>query len=715
MPQDDINRQVYREEATELLAELETALLELEESPEDTDLINRVFRAMHTIKGSGAMFGFDVIAGFTHDVETVFDKVRNGELPMTQNLLDLTLKARDHIALLLDDEQANPEGGQAITQGLQAIAGVAPPKGTAQSSAPQDTEPDGNALPKGPGIYRICFKPPSNIFITGLNPIGLIQELDELGELQVIAHTRDIPELAEMDPETCYVWWDMVLITDKDENAIHDVFIFVEDESELSIELIERAEPETAENEYKKLGQILLERGDISKEDLETILSKQRRLGALLVEAGMVDEEEVRSALAEQQAVRTNRKKGPTAQVAKSRPTSSSVRVTAEKLDYLVDLVGELVIVQARIAQSVSNTQDQLLKSLSEELERLSDELRDETLSIRMLPIGTTFSKFRRLVRDLSLELGKKINFETSGAETELDRTVIEKVNDPLVHLLRNSIDHGIESPEERIISGKPESGTLYLSAEHAGSEVVVTITDDGKGIDPAIIRAKAIEKGLIAETDELSERETLGLLFEAGFSTAETVSSVSGRGVGMDVVRRDIESLRGRVDISSIPGKGSTISIKLPLTMAIIDGLQVRIAEDFYVIPLDIVEECVELISTGSSVEDRRKVIDTRGQIIPYIKLRDWFRIDSTPPAIEQIVITAIEDKKTGLVVDEVIGEYQTVIKSLGRVYRDIKEFSGATIKGDGTLALILDVPELIHLASNNQNVQSPPEESGS
>jgi two-component system chemotaxis sensor kinase CheA len=540
--------------------------------------------------------------------------------------------------------------------------------------------------------------------MSGLNPLGLLEELEELGELQVIAHTRDIPDLAEMDPELCYIWWDMILITDKDENAIRDVFIFVEDESELSIDLIERAEPALEDAEYKKLGEILLDRGDLTFEELQAILSKQRRLGTLLVEAGVVDEEAVRSALAEQKAVRTSRQKATPGRPVKTSPASSSVRVTAEKLDYLVDLVGELVIVQARIAQSVSDSQDQLLKSLSEELERLSDELRDETLSIRMLPIGTTFSKFRRLVRDLSDELGKKIIFETNGAETELDRTVIEKINDPLVHILRNSIDHGIESPETRKNMGKPEEGTLHLSAEHAGSEVVISISDDGKGLDAQMLRSKAVAKGLIAESDELSDREIFSLIFEAGFSTAETVSNVSGRGVGMDVVRRDIESLRGRVDIASTLGQGTTISIKLPLTMAIIDGLQVRIGEEFYVIPLDIVEECVELISTGSTVEERRQVIDTRGQIVPYIRLRQWFGLTSAPPSIEQIVITSIEGKKTGLVVDEVIGEYQTVIKSLGKVYQNVKEFSGATIKGDGSLALILDVPELIHLAGNSK-----------
>jgi two-component system chemotaxis sensor kinase CheA len=637
-------------------------------------------------------------------VETVFDMVRSGEIKVTKPLLDLTFAARDHITLLLDDEQANSEEATRITQGLRNIAGTTDSPGQDARHSDRNAGASPNEESLGPGIYRICFKPPQNIFMSGLNPLGLLEELDELGELQVIAHTGDIPDLAEMDPESCYIWWDMILITDKDENAIRDVFIFVEDESELSIELIERAEPAMEDAEYKKLGEILLDRRDLTFDELQAILSKQRRLGTLLVEAGVVDEEAVRSALAEQKAVRTSRQKATPSRPIKTSPASSSVRVTAEKLDYLVDLVGELVIVQARIAQSVSGSQDQLLKSLSEELERLSDELRDETLSIRMLPIGTTFSKFRRLVRDLSDELGKKIIFETSGAETELDRTVIEKINDPLVHILRNSIDHGIESPETRKKLGKPEAGTLHLSAEHAGSEVVISIFDDGKGLDAEILRSKAIARGLISESDELSEREIFSLIFEAGFSTAETVSNVSGRGVGMDVVRRDIESLRGRVDISSTLGQGTTISIKLPLTMAIIDGLQVRIGEEFYVIPLDIVEECVELIRTGSTVEERRQVIDTRGQIVPYIRLRRWFGLTSTPPSIEQIVIIAIEGRKTGLVVDEVIGEYQTVIKTLGKVYQNVKEFSGATIKGDGTLALILDVPELIHLASSNR-----------
>jgi two-component system chemotaxis sensor kinase CheA len=359
--------------------------------------------------------------------------------------------------------------------------------------------------------------------------------------------------------------------------------------------------------------------------------------------------------------------------------------------------VGELVIVQAQITQVVSERNDPTMTALAEELERLSDELRDSTLGIRMLPIGTSFSKFRRLVRDLSGNLGKEIALATSGADTELDKTVIERLGDPLVHLLRNSIDHGLEPPEERKAHGKPTQGTIFLSAEHSGGEVLIRINDDGRGMNPAVIREKGIERGLIAKDSDLSEKELLKLIFEPGFSTAKEVTNVSGRGVGMDVVKRAIDSLRGTIDIDSKLGKGTSITIRLPLTLAIIDGLQVRVENEYYVIPLSLVEECVELNASDVDENSKQRILHLRGEIVPYIHLRDWFGVDGENPPIEQIVITGVEGSRVGIVVDTVIGEHQTVIKSLSRVYKDVEGISGATIKGDGSIALILDIPSLV------------------
>jgi len=353
--------------------------------------------------------------------------------------------------------------------------------------------------------------------------------------------------------------------------------------------------------------------------------------------------------------------------------------------------------VQAQISQMVSERSDPMLTALAEQLERLSADLRDSTLGIRMLPIGSAFSKFRRLVRDLSSELGKDIELVTRGEETELDKTVLERLADPLVHLLRNSIDHGIDMPDERKVAGKRPQGLILLEAEHSGSEVIIRITDDGKGMDPALIRRKAVEKGLLPADSELPDKEILKLIFLPGFSTAATVTSISGRGVGMDVVHRAIDSLRGVIEISSELGHGTTITIRLPLTLAIIEGLQVQVGDGFFVIPLSLVEECVELHQKDVDPSGRKRIINLRGELVPYINLRRWFEIEGESPEIEQIVITGVEGRRVGIVVDHVIGEHQTVIKSLGRVYRDVEGISGATIKGDGSLALILDVPRLV------------------
>jgi two-component system chemotaxis sensor kinase CheA len=693
MSQEDINKQAFREEAADLLAELETALLELEENPEDRDLVDRVFRAMHTIKGSGAMFGFDDISTFTHDVETVFDLVRNGEIPVTKELLDLTLKARDHIKNLLDasdgGEEPDFEQGDSIIAGLKVLLPEAE-EPEAADAEPEEAEQAPADLSRT-ATYRIRFKPNKDIFLSGTNPLALIEELCELGEGTVVGHVSNIPTLEELDPESMYVWWDVILNTASDENAIRDVFIFVEDECEITIQEIARGELPEDEATTKKLGEILVDRGDVTLDVLQTALDEQKKLGDLLTSSGVVDKETVHSALAEQEAVRQRRSAAPKVEAA------SSIRIAAEKLDDLVDLVGELVIVQAQISQVVGERNDPMLSALSEQLERLSDELRDNTLSIRMLPIGTTFSKFRRLVRDLSAELGKEIELETEGAETELDKTVIERLGDPLVHLLRNSIDHGVETPENRKAAGKPSTGTILLAAEHSGGEVLIRIKDDGKGMDPEALKAKAVERGVIAPDAEISDREAYNLIFAPGFSTSDEVTSVSGRGVGMDVVKRGIDQLRGSVSIESEKGKGTEITIKLPLTLAIIDGLQIRVQDEFYVIPLSLVEECVELSNAEADAVEDRQVVNLRGEIVPYIKLRDWFNIEGEAPDIEQVVVTGVDGSRVGIVVDNVIGEHQTVIKSLGRVYRDVDGLSGATIKGDGTMALILDVPKLV------------------
>jgi two-component system chemotaxis sensor kinase CheA len=684
----DQQREVYKEEAGELLSELEDSLLELEESPDDTELVAKVFRAMHTIKGSGAMFGFDDIAAFTHEVETVFDLVRNGEIPVSKNLISLSLEARDHIRSLLEGNDIDTAKGAQLVKSFQALVpSKAPVVETAAAVAATNVPAAGGDVA---ATYRVRLRLAENIVFSGTRPDALLRELSELGDCRIVAHTEEIPALEDLEPENCYVNWDIVLTTTRGINSIKDVFIFVEDDAELKIDLIDDGLSSDDEMDYKRIGEILLDRGDISKEELEAILGQNKPIGQKLIDAKKVPQEKIDAALNEQEMVRAAR------QQRQAQDSASSVRVPAERLDLLVNMVGELVTVQARLSQAAASRDDSDLIAIAEEVERLTGELRDNSLNMRMLPIGTTFSKFKRLVRDLSGELGKKIELKTVGAETEIDKTVIEKLNDPLVHLIRNSLDHGIEMPAVRKQAGKPETGTVLLSAAHSGDSVEITIEDDGKGLDREAIWAKGVEKGVISADAHLSDDEVFNLIFAAGFSTAKVVTGVSGRGVGMDVVKRAIEALRGSIAINSKAGKGSVITIRIPLTLAIIESLLVSIANDAYALPLSIIEECVELTETDVANAHGRNLINVRGQIVPYISLRDEFGISDVPPAIQQVVITHHNHIRVGFVVDQVIGQHQSVIKTLGRMCKDVQCISGATILGDGNVALILDINQL-------------------
>jgi len=689
----------YREEAGELLAELETSLLDLEETPDDHDLINRVFRAMHTIKGSGAMFGFDDIAAFTHEVETVFDLVRNGKMVVTKELLDLTLKSRDHISALLDASAgtgvADKEEGDELIAGLRRLV----PQSTPEAQPPDadlEQQPTAKASEESnQKTWRIRFQPNPSLLLCGSNPIALINELRGLGTCLVTADFNRVPPLDGLVSEHCYLDWDIILTTTRDEAAIKDVFIFVEDDCRISIELIDDPSQSGGDDSYQKLGEILIARGDLQPAELKQILDLQKPLGQLLADQGVVTPEKIQSALSEQQHVKQIRQERTATPDA-----AASIRVPAERLDQLVNLVGEMVTVQARLTQVSNTLGDANFISIAEEVERLTNELRDTALNIRMLPIGSTFSKFKRLVRDLSQELGKEIEMETFGADTELDKTVIEKLNDPLVHIIRNSIDHGIEKPVVRTALGKPAIGTIRLGAEHAGDSVLITIKDDGAGINRDAIRAKAIELGMITPGAELTDQEIYGYIFAPGFSMAAKITSVSGRGVGMDVVKRGIEGLRGTIVVDSELGKGTTITLKIPLTLAIIESLLVKIGDSHFVLPLAAVEECVELSRADVQASHGRNLAKVRGNLTPFICLRDQFSISGDRPEIEQIVIVSVQGIRIGFVVDFVVGEHQTVIKPLGVLYQDVKGISGATILGDGSVALILSPGDLAKMA---------------
>ncbi len=687
----DAHKQAFIEEAYELLAELERSLLELEDNPGDMAMVGQVFRAMHTIKGSGAMFGFEDIAAFTHNVENVFDQVRSGTIPVTRELVNLTLTARDHIRELLDasvsGKTVNESRGVDIVLALNRLVPLEN-GGIPQGGKGEEKKPAPDMV-----TYRIRFKPHQDLLAHGTNPVLLLSELRDLGDCAVTAHTENIPVLEDMDPEGLYIFWDAVLTTDKGLNAVRDVFIFVEDDADITIEtILDEDDFTSAEMPRPKLGEILLKHGDISGEALHQALGSQKRIGEILVEEKIASRASVTAALTEQNQIRKRLE-----QRGESAAQISSVRVPSEKLDHLVDLVGELVTVQARLSQKAAKQGDPDLVAIAEDVESLTSGLRDNAMSIRMLQIGTTFATFKRLVRDLSGELGKRIELTTAGGETELDKTVIDQLKDPLVHIIRNAVDHAIEKPEERLAAGKDATGTIQLSAEHSGAHVLIRIRDDGKGLDPQVIRKKAVEKGLIPADADLEENEIQNLIFAPGFSTAAAITDLSGRGVGMDVVKKSIENLRGAIDLVSRKGEGTTITLKLPLTLAIIDGLLVQIGEGFFVLPLSSVEECVELTESQRKSSKNGNILNIRGDIVPYVRLRDEYDIRNKPPALEHVVIMETFGKRVGFVVDRVIGGHQTVIKNLGGAFRDAKDISGATILGDGTVALIIDVNKIM------------------
>ncbi|MCP3890390.1 MAG: chemotaxis protein CheA [Desulfobulbaceae bacterium] len=703
----DAGRVVFLEEAAELLEQLEESLLELEDSPDNIELVSSVFRALHTIKGSGAMFGFDEVSAFTHEVETVFDQVRCGTMEASRELIDLTLASRDIIRGMLDavlhGSDAPKEEANRVVAALQKLYPAVPTQQESSSPLQEQQEPDESEGDQYV-TWRIRFMPPEDVFATGTDPIFLLEDLKELGDCDIVAISDAIPRLSELDPERFHIGWDILLTTDKGKDAIEDVFIFVGDDSELQIEAVEHhdsSDDEDSKEKMLRLGDILVMRGELSREQLSEAVNSQKLLGQILVEKGLISESKVNLALNEQDHRRKTKSKIQSQQ----KPViDSSIRVPSSKLDELVNLVGELVTVQARLTQVANESEDGQLLFLAEEVERLSAEMRDNTMNIRMVPIGSTFSKFRRLVRDLSNELGREVVLTTVGADTELDKTVIEKLNDPLVHLIRNSLDHGVEPPAERKAAGKSPEGSIHLEAEHSGAHVLIRVKDDGAGIDKDKIRRKAVERGLMVQGAEISDDELYSFIFSPGFSTATVISSVSGRGVGMDVVRTNIDALRGTVDVKSVEGKGTTVSLKIPLTLAIIEGLLTRVGDECYVLPLSAVEECVELETEEAGASRGRNLAHIRGELIPYVHLRRHFKIHGERAAIEQIVVTHVDGQRIGFVVDEVIGQHQTVIKNLGHMYRNVKEISGATILGDGTLALILDVPSLVQEARNNQ-----------
>lgn len=690
--------ETFREEAYELLGSLEASLLELEAAPQDKEILSAVFRVMHTIKGSAAMFGLDRISAFAHEVESVLSALRDGKLPFSPSIIDYTLRSRDIILNMLADMSASggplPEDLVVFLSDFKADVGWGADSPASKDGETATADARGGPVEGEPSTYHVTFKPGKEIFKRGVNPLSLIQEIERLGESVCIPNFDDITSLSSLDPEENSTSWEIYVTTAVPPEAIRDVFIFVEDVSEIRVERLEDVVDETG-GKTKRLGEILVERGKLEPGKLDGILKSQKRIGEILLEEKVVSPTDVMSALEEQkQLQRVNKAKVAAVDV-------STVRVKSEKLDALMALAGELVTIHARILQTSKQARNDELLSIVEQFGRLTDELRSNTMSIRMVPIGTTFTTFRRLVRDLSAELGKSVELVAEGGETELDKTVIEKLNDPLIHIIRNSLDHGIEDPETRAARGKPPVGTIKLSATQAGASVHITIEDDGNGLNKAAIRAKAVAKGLVRADEALSDDETHRLIFAPGFSTKEAVTAVSGRGVGMDVVNRQMELINGTVAIESREGEFTRIVLKIPLTLAIIEGLLVRIAGEFFVVPLTVVEGCLEF--TGAERRGASGIVVYHGDQLPYVDMREFFGIAGERPAIEQVVVVSIKGQRVGLLLDQVIGGNQTVIKPLGKLYKRAEGVSSATILGDGSVALILDVERIVDLSERN------------
>jgi len=645
---------VFRTEAAELLEQIEAGLLDLNVNLGDKDQVDAVFRGLHTLKGSGAMFGFDALAAFTHHCETAFDRVRKGEVPATHDLVSAVLGAKDHMRTLVEVPAGDHE---AVSESLlvelrRAVDGAGKP---GARDEPRETH------------YTIRFSLPLNAMANGTNPLGLLDELRELGDCQVVADRSAIPSLDVLEPADLHLSWTVELTTSQPASAIDDVFIFVMDDMQL---------------EVIKQAPVAVEPAAHAPQIATTPFEQSAVPGARSAAANI-----------------------PAAADPKSAKAAENVRVPAERLDELMDRVGELVIAQSRLSQLAGGSGDLQLRAVSEDVERLSGELRDTMMVLRMVPVAQLFGRFRRLVHDLAHETGKAIELVTEGETTEVDKSVIERLADPMVHLVRNSCDHGLEPAEERRAAGKSDAGRIFLSARQQAGEVIITIKDDGRGINKERVRAKAEASGLIAANASLTDQELYQLIFQPGFSTAQEVTNLSGRGVGMDVVKRTIDALRGTINVVSRPGEGSEISLAIPLTLAIIDGLLIRVGTGRYVIPLSAVEECLELSVEDDMRSRGRSFISLRDSLVPFIRLRDLFRTGTTPDPFQKVVVISTGSERVGLVVDQIIGDHQTVIKSMSKLHHDVGTFSGATILGDGNVALILDVG---HLVSEGQQQEA-------
>jgi two-component system chemotaxis sensor kinase CheA len=848
----------YIEEANEIIAGLEEAILKLEENSGNSEVVEEVFRSMHTLKGGAAMFGFDKIRDATHELENAYDQIRSGNNTVSKALLDITLEGIDYFKNLLEENtsgldekyheqlidritkivegqaeaaQASPQAGKQETKQAEAPENKEKkeekPKAQEQEASEQQERPakeqkeeqaeepaaqqeeaqkeeaeekqteeaqpdqqpveDSQEAPAGQ-TYYIYFSPHKDILKNGTNPLLLLEELSELGQAEVFPITSSIPEIDSLQPDELYISWNILLATEAPkDDEIADVFMFVEDDSTLIVNKLSDGNLLAEEAIAKNLRGVLSSDPQVSFDQIQNLVSgsqespkkegketheqaekqeeppqqeetpkasqqkevyfedeagsgeehvSQEEQTASVQPENTVDKTEENSQASdkkdnqEQEAETGNeeehkqeRKQPASSSTSQnkqhpekaSQPTNggkkknaiSSIRISAEKVDELMNLVSELVTTQARLnlyAEKQDNTE---LEEINENIHKLTSQLRDNAFDLSLIPLQSIITRFQRLVRDLSSSLGKEVNFVTEGTDTELDKSIIENLVDPILHILRNSIDHGIEDAQARKKAGKPEKGTIKLRAYHSGASVHIQINDDGKGLDIDAIRKKGIEKGLISPNAQLTRKQIFDLIFMPGFSTNQSVTDVSGRGVGMDVVKDKISAIRGEVDLDSELNKGTTITIKLPLTLSIIDGLLVDISDTKYVVPLNVVDK-IYAIKHKDLNESFYNLVVLNEKQIPYYYLRKEFNINEEAPEDEQVIVVSYEDKQIGIVVDKVIGEYQAVLKPLGKHYRKIQMISGATILGDGSVALVMDTNKIIgNFSAQNQDQQ--------
>lgn len=725
-------KQTFITEAFELLEDMEDKLLDLDHGDVDLEEINAIFRCAHSIKGGAGSFGFDRLVSFTHILEFLLDSFRNEELPVTESAVDALLRSVDILSILIGAAQNGEEAEEGIEDELKAELKAicdSSSDGAAEEDKEEDAfglfdDDDSGAEAEDSGDsedsssekkYKISFLPERELFASGNEPLFIIRELSKLGEVKVSLASDILPDLEDMDPLDCYISWSIELVTLEAKSRVEEVFEFVEDECKLDIELLDSnsgasktsATADTSLDDDSGafgLFEDVAPAPAAAKEEEETAFGLFDDVKVAPNSSAPAETANVAkpAAVAKKPAAKpaAAKKSAPAA------PAVSSIRVDINKIDRMVNMVGELVITQAMIMQRLKELPQEHLEKLVSgvsELSRHTRELQEAVMSVRMQPVSSVFSRMPRIVRDLSRKLKKNVRIEMKGEATEIDKTVIEQLSDPLTHMIRNSVDHGIEIPETRVANGKAPEGTIVLSADNSGGRIIIEISDDGAGVNREKVLEKAIEKGVVSPDANLSPEEIDMLIFAAGFSTADAVTDVSGRGVGMDVVRKNIKDLGGDIEMVNNPGFGSTFSISLPLTLAILDGMVIKSGEEKYIIPINNILETMQVnTSEISQVKSDEEVINVRGEFIPIVYLKEIFNIegvDDSPKDINLVVLVETGRQKFGVVVDDLLGQQQVVIKNLEENSKPVAGISGATILGDGNVSLILDVAQILKM----------------